>query len=52
MAKKKIYFAKVHYNDDIYTYSSFSLIHTVTLITLRFYSVLASDCYLPTASTM
>jgi hypothetical protein len=28
------------------------LIHTVTLITLRSYSVLASDCYLPTAPTM
>jgi hypothetical protein len=28
------------------------LIRTVTLITLRSYSVLASDCYLPTTPTM
>jgi hypothetical protein len=34
------YFAKLKYNDDFYTHTSFSLIpiYTITLITLRYYS--------------
>jgi hypothetical protein len=55
MAKQKIYFAKLQYNDDFYTYSSFSLTYSHTYCNINYikiYSVLASDCYLPTDPTM
>jgi hypothetical protein len=44
MAKQKFYFAKLQYNDDFYTYSSFSLTYSHTYCNINYIKILFCSC--------
>jgi hypothetical protein len=44
MAKQKFYFAKLQYNDDFYTYSSFSLTYSHTYYNINYIKILFRSC--------
>jgi hypothetical protein len=44
MAQQKFYFAKLQYNDDIYTYSSFSLTYSHTYCNINYIKILFCSC--------
>jgi hypothetical protein len=44
MAKQKFYFANLQYNDDFYTYSSFSLTYFHTYCNINYIKILFCSC--------
>jgi hypothetical protein len=44
MGKQKFYFAKLKYNDDFYTFSSFSLTYSHTYSNINYIKILFCSC--------